>query len=51
MQTFIVSNFGVGRPSFLSLAGNSVIGLQTMLSSWLSSDEERKIYQTEKGMQ
>jgi hypothetical protein len=41
----------VGRPSILSLAGQSVIGLQTCCPSGLSDEEERLIYQSEKWMQ
>jgi hypothetical protein len=43
--------FEVGRPSILSLAGKSVIGLQTMLSVRPCGRRERSIYQSAKGTQ
>jgi hypothetical protein len=51
MQKFFVSNFGVGRPSILSLAGKSVIGPQTCCPAVLSGDEEREDYQMRNRMQ
>jgi len=41
----------VGRPSILSLVGNSVIGLQTCCPFGLTDDEERVIYQSAKRLQ